>query len=208
MALSPRVCDSLCQEGNCITHVCTRSTRDATNFKGRRCCKRLHRKKNSNNLRARELRKISWTVIIKMPSISWYENYDWHLSRRIGSSERNFSRAVCFPPIYKELPLFSNLRSPSGASLLTRARSHWSLLELLTLERFFYGCLRIPSRLRNCVFESHTRDFHRKESDSFIEARTRLRNDVTVLSPGREGKRKRSITILWKFILASLLPVG
>lgn len=122
MALSPRVCDSLCQEGNCITHVCTRSTRDATNFKGRRCCKRLHRKKNSNNLRARELRKISWTVIIKMPSISWYENYDWHLSRRVGFSERNFSRAVCFPPIYKELPLFSNLRSPSGASLLTRAK--------------------------------------------------------------------------------------
>lgn len=50
----------------------------------------------------------------------------------------------------------------------------------------------------------YTCDFHRKESDSVIEARTGLRNDVTVLSLGREGKKGKGRLLFYENSLSHL----
>lgn len=90
--------------------------------------------------------------------------------------------------MFKKLPLFSNLRSPSGALLLTRAKPLVAF-RISDTRAILLRSLTNSLASTKCIFESHTRDFHRKESDSFIEARMRFRNDVTVLSPSREGKK-------------------
>lgn len=113
-------------------------------------------------------------------------NYDRLLSRRFFGEE-------LFSSIYKRLPLFLNLWPSSGTLLLTRAKSRVAFRTLdfwhSSYFNILYDHLRISSHLRNCIFESHMHDFHRKESDSVIERR--LHNDVTFsfLLGGKEREK-------------------
>lgn len=135
---------------------------------------------------SRTLRKFSWTIIIKKRPRSRKIMIDTCRAALIFRREKTLLVLWLFRRCLKKLPLFSNLRSPSGALLLTRERSRWLLLESLILERLFYGRLRIPSRLRNA---SLNRAIFKREKKVIPSSKREFHNDVTVLSPSREGKK-------------------
>jgi len=80
--ISAYICDLLCQEGNCITHVCICGARDATNFKGCHCCGRSHRKKKKNA----DFRNVSAQALFSSNNKNAV-NYDRLLSRRFFGEE-------------------------------------------------------------------------------------------------------------------------